>query len=172
MKRRGFTLVEMLIVVAVVATLAGIGVPLVRSALARSREAACLTKLRSLGVALEGYLQDHNRILPGLAMGRSSRNDDTPVLETVLLPYVEAPDAFKCPQDDREFAKSGSSYFWNHLQSGLPVTKLSFFGIEDRPERIPLISDKESWHPGGTNFLYADQTGSNKVRFATGNQQE
>ena len=60
----------MLIVVAVVATLAGIGVPLVRSALARSREAACLTQLRSLGVALEGYLQDHNRILPGARHGQ------------------------------------------------------------------------------------------------------
>jgi prepilin-type N-terminal cleavage/methylation domain-containing protein/prepilin-type processing-associated H-X9-DG protein len=169
MKHRGFTLMELLIVVAVIATLAGIGFPLARSVLAKSREAACLTRLRSLGVALEGYLQDHNRILPELAMGRSSRGGDTPVLETVLLPYAGTPDAFRCPQDDREFARSGSSYFWNHLQSGLPVTKLSFFGIDDRPERIPLISDKESWHPGGTNFLYADQTSSNQVRFAAGN---
>jgi prepilin-type N-terminal cleavage/methylation domain-containing protein len=169
MKRRGFTLMEMLIVVAVIATLAGIGVPLVRSALAKSREAACLTQLRSLGVALEGYLQDHNQILPELAMGRSSRGEDAPVIETVLLPYVETPDAFKCPQDEREFAKSGSSYFWNHLQSGLPVTKLAFFGIDDRPDKIPLISDKEAWHPAGTNFLYADQTSSNKVRFAATN---
>ena len=169
MKRRGFTLMEILIVVAVVVTLAGIGVPLVRSAVAKSREAACLTNLRSLGVALEGYLQDHNRTMPALAMGRASRADDTPVLETVLLPYVESPDAFKCPQDEREFKQSGSSYFWNHLQSGLPDTKLAFFGIDGRPDKIPLISDKESWHPGGTNFLYADQTSSNKVRFAAGN---
>jgi prepilin-type N-terminal cleavage/methylation domain-containing protein len=169
MKRRGFTLVEILIVLAVVATLAGIGVPVVRSALAKSREAACLGKLRSLGVALEGYLQDHNQIMPVLAIGRSSRSDETPVLETVLLPYIEDPDAFRCPQDKREFAKSGSSYFWNHLQSGLPVTKLSFFGIDDRPDRIPLISDKEAWHPSGTNFLYADQSSSNKVRFGATN---
>ncbi|MCU0779163.1 MAG: type II secretion system GspH family protein [Akkermansiaceae bacterium] len=169
MKRRGFTLVEILIVLAVVATLAGIGVPVVRAALAKSREAACLGKLRSLGVALEGYLQDHNQIMPVLAIGRSSRSDETPVLETVLLPYIEDPDAFRCPQDKREFAKSGSSYFWNHLQSGLPVTKLSFFGIDDRPDRIPLISDKEAWHPSGTNFLYADQSSSNKVRFGATN---
>jgi prepilin-type N-terminal cleavage/methylation domain-containing protein len=169
MKRRGFSLMEILVVVAVIAALAGIGAPLVRSALAKSREAACLTNLRSLGVALEGYLQDHNQTLPVLAMGRSSRNDETPVLETVLLPYIENPDAFKCPQDKREFAKSGSSYFWNHLQNGLPVTKLAFFGIDDRPDKIPLISDKEAWHPSGTNFLYADQTSSNRVRFAAAN---
>jgi len=169
MKRSGFTLMEMLIVLAVIATLAGIGVPIGRSVLAKSREAACLNQLRSLGVALESYLSDHNQILPNLAMGRSSKSDDAPVLETVLLEYVDAPDAFKCPQDSREFEKSGSSYFWNHLQSDLPVSRVAFFGITGRPDKIPLISDKEAWHPGGTNFLYADQTSSNRIRFAATN---
>jgi len=169
MKHRGFTLMELLIVLAVVATLAGIGIPFGRSVMAKSREAACLNQLRSLGVALESYLQDHNQILPNLAMGRSSKTDESPVLETVLLPYLEAPDAFKCPQDSTEFEKSGSSYFWNHLQSELPVSRLVFFGINDRPDKIPLISDKEAWHPNGTNFLYADQTSSNRIRFAATN---
>lgn len=170
MKYRGFTLMELLIVLTVIAVLAGIGIPLGRSMVAKSREAACLNQLRLLGVALEGYLQDHNRILPGMAMGRSSKSDDTPVLETVLLPYVESADAFKCPHDTREFEKSGSSYFWNHLQSGLPVSEVAFFGIKDRPDKIPLISDKEAWHPSGTNFLYADQTSSNMIRFAAQSQ--
>lgn len=169
MKFRGFTLTEMLIVLAVVATLAGIGIPIGRSVLAKSRGAACLNQLRSLGVALESYLSDHNQILPNLAMGRSSKSDDSPVLETVLLSYVETPDAFKCPQDSREFEKSGSSYFWNHLQSELPVSRVAFFGITGRPDKIPLVSDKEAWHPGGTNFLYADQTSSNRIRFAATN---
>lgn len=166
MKNRGFTLIEVLVVVAILATLVGIGIPVGKSMIARSRETACLGQLRSLGVALESYLQDHNQMLPELAMGRSSKTDETPVLETVLLSYVETPDAFKCPQDRREFEKSGSSYFWNHLQSGEPISKVAFFMISDRPDKIPLISDKEAWHPGGTNFLYADQTSSNRVRFA------
>jgi prepilin-type N-terminal cleavage/methylation domain-containing protein/prepilin-type processing-associated H-X9-DG protein len=169
MKRKGFTLMEMLIVLAIIATLAGGGFTLGRSMLARSREAACLNQLRSLGTALESYLQDHNQTLPKLAMGRPSRSDDSAVLETVLLPYVEAPDAFRCPQDATEFEKSGSSYFWNHLQNELPVSRLVFFGIDGRPDKIPLISDKEAWHPNGTNFLYADQTSSNRIRFAATN---
>ena len=169
MKRRGITLIELLVVIAVIGTLAGIGFPVARSVLARSRQATCLNQLRSLGVGLEGYLQDHQRILPELAAGRASKTDDVPVLETVLLPYVENPDAFKCPQDSKEFGKSGSSYLWNSTQSGLPVSQLSFFGIEDRPDKIPLITDKEAWHPDGTNFLYADLSGSTKVLFATGN---
>jgi prepilin-type N-terminal cleavage/methylation domain-containing protein/prepilin-type processing-associated H-X9-DG protein len=169
MKQRGFTLMELLIVIAVVAVLAGVGIPLARSVLGKSRQAACLNNLRSLGVGLESYLQDNQQVLPKLAVGRSSKTDDTPVLETVLLPYIESPDAFKCPQDSVEYARSGSSYLWNSTQSGLRITELAFFGIKDRPDKIPLITDKEAWHPGGTNFLYADQTGSNQVRFAAGN---
>lgn len=168
MKRRGFSLTELLVVIAVLATLLGIGIPVTRSVLAKSRQAACLTKLRSLGVTLESYLQDHNRVLPDLAAGRASKADDTPVLETALLEYVENADAFHCPQDSREFTKSGSSYLWNSTQSGLAVSKLAFFGITGRPDKIPLITDKEAWHPDGTNFLYADLSGSTKVRFATG----
>jgi prepilin-type N-terminal cleavage/methylation domain-containing protein len=169
MKRQAFSLVELLVVLAVLGTLLGIGIPVTRSVLAKSREASCLTGLRSLGVSLETYLQDHNRTLPDLAAGRSSKSDDAPVLETVLLPYSENPEAFHCPQDSKEFAKSGSSYLWNSTQSGLPESKLAFFGITDRPDKVPLITDKEAWHPDGTNFLYADLSGSNKVRFAAGN---
>ncbi len=169
MKRRGFTLTEMLIVLAVIGTLAGIGIPLARSFIARSREAACLNNLRSLGVGLESYLQDHNSILPTLAAGRASKSEEGDVLETVLLPYVENAEAFKCPHDSEQYRKSGSSYLWNFLQNGKTLNEVSFFGIKDRPDKIPLITDKEAWHPSGTNFLYADQTSSNKARFATSN---
>jgi prepilin-type N-terminal cleavage/methylation domain-containing protein/prepilin-type processing-associated H-X9-DG protein len=144
-KARGFTLTEMLVVLAIIGALAGIGYPVTRSFIGNSREAACLGKLRA------------------------SKTEDLPVLETVLLPYLDAPAAFQCPADKEQFVKSGSSYLWNSTQNGLHVSQLSFFGIKDRPDKIPLITDKESWHPGGTNFLYADSSSSNKPRFAAGN---
>lgn len=171
MTRRGFTLVEILVVLAVIGTIAGIGIPMVRSAVAKSREASCLNQLRSLGVGLESYLQDHQQILPDLQAGRKSKTEDVAVIETVLLPYIESPDAFKCPQDSVEFERSGSSYLWNFTQSRRRITDLYFYDIgKDRPDQIPLISDKESWHPSGTNFLYADLSSSNKVRFGTANR--
>ncbi len=169
MKRTGFTLVELLVVITMLAVLMGISFPLGRSLIARSREASCLNNLRSLGVALQSYLQDHNNTMPVLKTGRASKSDDEPVLETTLLPYLGSADAFHCPADSKEFAKSGSSYLWNSTQNGLPFGDLSFFGIKDRPDKIPLITDKEAWHPGGTNFLYADFSSSNKPRFAVGN---
>jgi prepilin-type N-terminal cleavage/methylation domain-containing protein/prepilin-type processing-associated H-X9-DG protein len=170
MRRNGFTLVEMLVVLVIIAVLAGIGIPLTKSVIGNSREAACLNNLRSLGVGLQSYLLDHNNVLPDLEAGRASKDQDSQVLETVLMPYIGSADAFKCPADHEVFAKSGSSYLWNSTQSGLHMSKLSFFGIKDRPEQIPLITDKESWHPHGVNFLYADSSISNQTRFAAGNK--
>ncbi|MEX1048416.1 MAG: prepilin-type N-terminal cleavage/methylation domain-containing protein [Akkermansiaceae bacterium] len=167
-KRRAFTLTEMLVVLAILGTLAGIAYPVTRSFVERSREAACLGNLRSLGIALQGYLQEHNNIMPVMQSGRASVRDDLPVLDTVLLPYLGSPAAFQCPADKNEFEKTGASYSWNSYQSGRHVSKLYFFGI--REDRIPLISDKEAWHPSGTNFLHADLSSSNKTRFETGSQ--
>jgi len=166
--KKGFTLLELLVVIAIIAVLAGIAVPVSLSVLAKSREAACLGNLKSIGVGLQGYLQDNNNRLPTLALGRESKSSQEPVLETVLLEYLGSEDVFHCPADKEEFRKTGSSYNWNITQNGLPMSKVSFFGIEGRPESIPLVSDKESWHPGGTNFLYADSSSSSKVRFVTG----
>ncbi|MES2439797.1 MAG: type II secretion system protein [Verrucomicrobiota bacterium] len=169
MKTRGFTLIEMLVVVAIIATLVGIGYPLFRSVTEKSKEASCLTNLRSLGVALQTYLQEHNDKMPELVQGRASKADEAPVLEIVLLPYLESPDAFQCPADKKEFPKSGSSYFWNSTQSGRHFSQLALFGIKDRPDKVPLIYDKEAWHPNKVNFLYADMSSSNKFRTAVGN---
>ena len=169
MKKKGFTLVELLIVVAIIATLVGVGWPLSRKLIGSSRSAACLNELRSLGVALQSYLQEHDNRMPDLLLGRKFKTDEGAVLETELLPYVQSPDAFHCPADNNEFARSGSSYLWNSTQSGKLVSELKFL-TEDRPDRIPLITDKDgSWHPGGTNILYADMTQSNKLRFAADN---
>ncbi|MGE9268770.1 MAG: type II secretion system protein, partial [Verrucomicrobiales bacterium] len=116
---KGLSLVELLVVVAVLALLAGLGVPVGLKMREQARQAACLGQLRGLGVALEAYLGDHHGIMPELAMGRSSASEDVPVLEVVLRPYVASEEAFRCPADEEFYADSGSSYFWNHTQSGL-----------------------------------------------------
>lgn len=164
---RGFTLIEMLVVIAIIATLAGIGYPVSRSLIEKSRETACLGNLRSLGVALQSCLQDNNEIMPDMEIGRASKTENLAVLDTVLLPYLETSDVFRCPADEILFEKTGSSYNWNSFQSRRHVSNLYFFGV--REDTIPLISDKEAWHPSGTNFLYADFRSTSKPRFVTGN---
>lgn len=165
--KRAFTLVELLVTVAIIIALAAITIPTARYGIARARASACTGKLRSIGIAVEAYLQDHNDLMPDLETARSTREEDLPVIETVLDEYLPVPDAFHCPADHVEFARSGCSYLWNNTQSGLHKLKLSFFGVDGDPRSIPLVTDKEAWHPGedGVNILYADYHTSNRVEF-------
>ncbi len=163
MKTRGLSLIEMIIVLAIIGVLAAVVYPVTRSAIAKSREAACLSQLRTLGTGLQSYLQEHQNIMPELAILRNSKTEDVAVLDTVLLPYVGLPGAFHCAADAKLFEETGSSYSWNHLQSGRRASDLYFFNLQE--DRIPLITDKEAWHPAGTNFLNADLSSSNKLRF-------
>jgi len=163
----GFTLTELLVVLLIIAVLAAIAVPITKSVLARSRMAACLSNLRQIGIGLESYLQDHADTLPNVAAGRKSKLEDVPVLETELASYLTNPETFHCPADHKVFKESGCSYIWNSTQSGRNRFRLEFFGKSGNDKRIPLVIDKEDWHPGenGSNFLYADLSASNKVKF-------
>lgn len=165
MRTRGVTLIEAVIVLAIIAVLFAVVYPISRSILAKSHEAVCLDLLRAQGVGLQTYLQEHSDIMPVMETGRKSKTDPVEVLDTVLMPYVGAAESFHCPADKKEFAKTGCSYNWNHLQNGRRASDLYFFGV---PENlIPLITDKEAWHPGGTNYLNADLSSSNRPRFIT-----
>lgn len=167
---RGFTMTELLVVLAILAALVAFVIPAGRGVLARSRSAACIGNLRQIGSGLEGYLQDNNQLMPDLAAGRKSKSEDLPVLDTALADYLPNPEVFHCPADSEEFKKSGSSYFWNTTQSGRHRSRLQFFGSGGASQRIPLVTDKEAWHPGepGVNFLYADLSASTKVHFGVG----
>lgn len=56
MKKRAFTLIEMLVAVAIIALLAAILLPSLRTARAEARRAVCLSNLRQLGIATHMYL--------------------------------------------------------------------------------------------------------------------
>jgi prepilin-type N-terminal cleavage/methylation domain-containing protein len=169
--KRGFTLAEMLVVVAIIVVLAAIAVPVGVGMARQGDKTRCLGNLRQIGLGLESYLADHSDLFPELELGRMSRDEDVPVLEVVLAEYVGDPETFHCPADTEKdlFAASGSSYMWNSTQNGRHKLRTSFFGSENRPETVPLVLDKEAFHggeeTGGVQMLYADYHISNKVEF-------
>ena len=167
MYKNGYTLTELMVTIAIIVVLSSIAVPVSLSMVEKSRQATCVGNLRQIGAGLQLYLGDNSDYLPELALGRTSKTSDEPVLETVLLGYVESEEVFHCPSDKTEFEKTGGSYNWNVTQNGRRIDQLSFLGNEQRPERIPLVSDKEAWHNEKTNFLYADFSMSEKVRFVS-----
>src|SRR5687768_198858 len=96
---RGFTLIELLVVMGVIAVLIAIVVPAYQRVTAGSRSAACLSNLRQLGAALNLYLGENQMIMPELKAGRTSREDDVPVIDNTLNKYISDPRVFLCPAD-------------------------------------------------------------------------
>ncbi len=59
--KRAFTLIEIMIAVAIIAVLAGIAVPSYRKAKETAQRRSCYANLRTIGAALEWYCADHNQ---------------------------------------------------------------------------------------------------------------
>lgn len=64
MRWQGFTLVELLTVIAVIAVLAGIILTVIVTARAKAWQAQCISHLRQIGMALHQYLNDHDEAFP------------------------------------------------------------------------------------------------------------
>lgn len=155
MRARGFTLVELLVVLVVIALLLGLLLP----GLAKSREVArrtkCMVNLRSFGLALEGYRRDNKDMIPNVLpfqqmITRAPEEmqavlvNDPALLDTVQG-YMDAPlperldpanpdspfqyrDPYFCPSDkgDDAGAKFGISYeYW--AGTLMVVRELAFF---------------------------------------------
>jgi prepilin-type N-terminal cleavage/methylation domain-containing protein/prepilin-type processing-associated H-X9-DG protein len=167
----GFNVLEMLVVLAVLAILLGIGLPTFRLLQGRAKSVACASNLSALGSALNLYLLDHDNRMPTLLAGKASRNEPGDTLDSVLSPYVKSDHVFRCPADDAGLHEStGTSYFWNSLLNGQPATSLRFLFVSD-PARIPVLSDKENFHRhfgAEVNLLYADGRVEKDVRFTVG----
>jgi prepilin-type N-terminal cleavage/methylation domain-containing protein/prepilin-type processing-associated H-X9-DG protein len=90
--RRGFTLVEMLVVIAIIATLVALLMPAVQAAREGARRTQCANKLRQIGVALSRHASTAESFPPGIAanawqstdLGRSNFYEWTSFLHMIL----------------------------------------------------------------------------------------
>ena len=118
----GFTLVELLVAIAIISVLAALLLPVLSRARESAKRASCTNNLRQIGLAFELYLHEHKDTYPAaddpvstspfywLWMGRGWR--------AVLAEYIpgdkENPGVFWCPSDPRsETAFESTSYAYS-----------------------------------------------------------
>jgi prepilin-type N-terminal cleavage/methylation domain-containing protein/prepilin-type processing-associated H-X9-DG protein len=161
-----FTLIELMVVIAIIGILAALLLPTLGRSKASARSAACLSNLHQVGLALQLYVDENENHLPlmwdaPLGTNAPLTNSLLPTVDKVLIVYLSTTNVLRCPSDGLLFAQTGCSYAWNTLLNGQDADRLQVLGILFDPQQIPVFFDKQAFHREkgegrGVNYLYAD----------------
>ena len=100
--RNAFTLIELLIVIAIICILAAILFPVFAAAREKARQTTCASNLKQLGMAVVQYTQDFDDIMP--YSKNTYYNAQAQAVyaygwEYALYAYVKATNVYSCPDD-------------------------------------------------------------------------
>lgn len=161
-----FTLVEMLVVIAIIALLAALLLPALSRAKETARATVCLSNLHQVGIALQIYVSENNNKMPVMrdvsTDPAAAATNTFPAINKVLASQLGNTNVLRCPSDlQNYFELTGSSYAWNNLLNGEDADHLVVFSIQFQPHEIPVVYDKEEFHIArgaskAVNYLYAD----------------
>ncbi|HEX8916434.1 MAG TPA: type II secretion system protein [Humisphaera sp.] len=174
-----FTLVELVIVIGVIALLAGIVLPSVGRARELAKQVGCMSNLRQLGVAFNGYATSGVGTFPFHAdVGGQYREDwihwqaGRDLKQSAVARYLAStsPDTFRCPSDDvmvrpRVLTEPYRySYTFNYLFAGNGPIRPTLAAVKRPADKLLVVDENETslddgnWHPqlvgsGVENFV-------------------
>jgi prepilin-type N-terminal cleavage/methylation domain-containing protein len=138
--RKGFTLVELLVVMAVIVILAGFLLPALGRAREQGRRTSCINNLKQIGLAIAMYRLDYNDAFP----------PDLDVLYNQATPqdgYIDNVQSFKCPSTGTVLGAGSVPTDGDYTYTQPAVTD---------PSDTFMVEDTTTIHGGGRNKLAID----------------
>lgn len=121
---KAFTLIELLVVVAIIAILAGLLLPALGRAREKGRQAACLSNLRQIALAVGMYASDNGARLPVLSftdLDNQWRHQYAQI--GMLSPYMKSLGVFHCPSAHQsEWDPSWQAYYCTNINGSTVCT--------------------------------------------------
>lgn len=121
---QAFTLIELLLVIAVIAILAALLFPVLSAAKERAYRIHCLNNLKQLGTAIQLYADNHGDQLPGpvrLGFYEEYDNQDSTRLPYYIASDMGLPAAQITPQDALPARCPSAARHWTPAEPGTPL---------------------------------------------------
>jgi prepilin-type N-terminal cleavage/methylation domain-containing protein len=148
--RGAFTLIELMVVIAIIALLIAILMPALGKARASAKRTACGAQLKDIGVALQVYINNNRGRLPHVSQLPSIgpfplRTKKAFSIADVLKDEITSPKAFQCPGDvsgiSRTPPNDGLSYFESEGTSYEFRWQLNGLTLNEAAERFSRMLD-------------------------------
>jgi len=155
--RAGFTLVELLVTISIIAVLATLLLPTIAVAMEKSRRVVCSSNFKQCGLALYSYAADHDDRLPRVNTNSNTDADvyqmaGMPSLVTLMRPFITDFKVWRCPatrsvpiDDPRNTTATRrmSLVYWPHLSYGTSPNAFSSPGnLAHHSSKTALMQDQ------------------------------
>ena len=120
---KGFTMVELLIVIAIISMLAAILFPVFSRVRENARRTSCQSNLKQIGLGILQYAQDYDERFPGRVTGNGYEGRSW---RRVIQPYVKSSQLFSCPSNKFNTKQPWDSMDSVMITAGVPLTEPRF----------------------------------------------
>jgi prepilin-type processing-associated H-X9-DG protein len=145
-RHSGFTLSELLAIIAIIVILVAILFPVFASARENARRSSCASNLKQIGLGLIQYIQDNDGTLP---FGNTSDGAPEMLWMNSIFPYIKSARVFDCP------SRSAPRFVQNSLSDpgSYAINMAYYFEKDSIPPRQPPASSYVT--PTGPSGIYS-----------------